>query len=268
MTSLLFLVAVAAAPVSLSPLQAARDNMARFEYEKAIAVLNGCQWCQGKFVKQQLECTNLLAQLLVSVNRPSEAEQVYFEYLAVHPHEKSPDVAPKVAETFLSAKRRRYPPPSVTARLLEAEPESSVEVVDPWAMVNRVELSDASKGVSTGLTLSSSRRATLPALSPYVTYDIALFDKNGIELFRTTRKGQVSAAHTLAPWVIAGGAVLVLAGAALVISGFNTTQFVSPGQSATTIRQQNETGQTLAVSGYVVGGLGLTAAATGVILRW
>jgi hypothetical protein len=242
--------------------------MGRFEFEKAIASLANCRWCVDKQAAQQAECTDVLAQLLVSVNRPAEAEQAYFDYLAANPHAKTPDVAPKVAETFLSAKRRRYPPPSVAAKLVETQVPSFVEFVDPWALVSRIEVSDANQASPVALTVSQGRRAVLPTLNASTTYAVVLFDKNGLELFRTQRKGQTSAAQQASPWIITGGAVLLLTGTALVISGFTTSQYRSPTQTAAAIREQNETAEVLAVSGYVVGGLGLAAAATGVILRW
>ncbi len=263
MFPLLLSVALAA-----SPLTSAQDKLNRFDFEGAIVDLDQCRWCTGAAAKDEMACIALWGQILEAVNRPSQAETVFFDYLAQHPHAELPDVPPKVAELFVSAKRRRYPPPSVTARLVEGQGAFSLAVVDPWVLASRLQVNADSTGDTTELPVVHGRTLRLPELDVARTYRFSLLDRNGLVLFELEKQGQRSFRKVVSPWLIGGGAVFSIVGSLLLVAAFTPPENASANDTAAMIQKQNQTARALAVGGYVSVGVGVAAIGSGILLRW
>jgi hypothetical protein len=254
--------------LSASPLTSAQGKLNRFDFEGAIVDLDRCRWCTGAAAKDEVACIALWGQILEAVNRPSQAETVFFDYLADHPHAELPDVPPKVAELFVSAKRRRYPPPSVTARLVEGQAESSLAVVDPWVLVSRLQINADSSAETTELPVVNRRALRLPELDASKTYRFSLLDRNGLVLFELEKSGQRPFRKVLSPWLIGAGAALSVAGSLLLVAAFSPPANATDGDTAAMIQKQNQTARALAVGGYATLGVGVAAIGSGILLRW
>jgi hypothetical protein len=137
MLPLLLLTVLAGTP----SLEEGRRHFKELEFDAAAAALAMALAQPGLSPAERREATDLRAQSLLAVGRTEEADGAYADLLGADPHAPGPEAsAPKVQASFLRAKQRVWPRPSVAlSRAAEAPAGAvAVSVQDPWGLVRRV----------------------------------------------------------------------------------------------------------------------------------
>jgi hypothetical protein len=120
----------------------------RMLYEKAVAKLKRATEVSASTQAERRRAHDLLARTYVALGQNEQATRTFVALLSVDDRAPVPaDASPNIRRLFLEAKESLYPKGRAQLRRVPAPaPRVTVELVDPWEQVARVELRQMVRG--------------------------------------------------------------------------------------------------------------------------
>lgn len=258
----------------------------RMLYEKAAAKLKRAIEVTASTAAERRKAHDLYARTLVALGQTEEASRTFVALLSVDPQAPLPaDASPTIRRLFLAAKEQLYPKGRAQLRQVAAPPPRvTVEVVDPWEVVERVELRQTTaEGELAPVKLKPAALLNMEVEPETTTASVvALSAKNEtvaalgplrFEVVPTAEPVAAEAAtaapgRTRWPVIAAGGAAVALLaiGAALSVAAAAESNTAGQQTFGSDIRRHDDLARDKGIAGAVfLGASGAAAVATAVI---